>query len=90
VDLAGVASFHGALATENPAQPGAVKAKVMVFNGADESVLPSDGRSAPITRRARNCSCGAERSHEGTVRHESVFQWTRLFHLTRLLAKTGM
>jgi len=40
VDLAGVASFHGALATENPAQPGTVKAKVIVFNGADDPMSP--------------------------------------------------
>jgi len=33
VDLKGVASFHGSLATGEPAKPGAVKARIMVFNG---------------------------------------------------------
>jgi len=34
VDLKGVASFHGTLAAVNPAQPGSVKAKILVFHGA--------------------------------------------------------
>lgn len=34
--LAGVVSFHGSLATQTPAKPGAVKAKVLVLNGADD------------------------------------------------------
>jgi dienelactone hydrolase len=33
LDLKGVASFHGSLATSHPASPGAVKARIMVFNG---------------------------------------------------------
>ena len=33
-DLDGVASFHGSLATENPAQPGGVSARILVLNGA--------------------------------------------------------
>lgn len=36
VDLAGVASFHGSLSTNNPARKGTVKAKVLVMNGADD------------------------------------------------------
>jgi dienelactone hydrolase len=36
VDLKGVASFHGSLETANPATPGAVKAKVLVLNGAED------------------------------------------------------
>ena len=36
VDLGGVVSFHGALATDTPAQPGKVKAQVLAFNGADD------------------------------------------------------
>lgn len=38
-DLDLVASFHGMLGTENPAQPGAVKARVLVFNGADDPMV---------------------------------------------------
>lgn len=41
VDLEGVVSFHGSLATENPARPGVVKAHVLVCHGAaDELVTP--------------------------------------------------
>jgi len=41
-DLAGVASFHGTLSTSSPAQPGAVTAKVLVLNGADDPLVPRD------------------------------------------------
>ena len=33
-DLRGVASFHGGLATEHPAQPDRTQARVLVMNGA--------------------------------------------------------
>jgi dienelactone hydrolase len=33
VDLKGVASFHGSLATAKPAEPGVIKAKILVLNG---------------------------------------------------------
>ncbi len=36
VELDLVGSFHGSLPTEHPAQPGQVKAEIMVFNGADD------------------------------------------------------
>ncbi len=36
VDLDGVVSFHGSLATKNPASKGQVKAAVLVLNGADD------------------------------------------------------
>ncbi len=39
LDLKGVASFHGGLATSEPAKPGAVKAKILVLNGADDSFV---------------------------------------------------
>ncbi|MDD2582294.1 MAG: dienelactone hydrolase family protein [Desulfuromonadaceae bacterium] len=40
-DLRGVVSFHGSLATDSPAKAGAVKAKVLVFNGeADKMTTP--------------------------------------------------
>ena len=35
-DLKGVASFHGSLAPVKPAQPGVVKAKVLVLHGGDD------------------------------------------------------
>jgi dienelactone hydrolase len=37
VPLAGVVSFHGGLHTEAPAAPGAVKAPLLVLNGADDA-----------------------------------------------------
>ena len=45
-DLKGVASFHGSLATETPAQPGQVKAKILVQNGADDPFVPVEQREA--------------------------------------------
>jgi len=41
-NLALVASFHGALATEHPAQPDAVKAEILVFNGAADPMVPPE------------------------------------------------
>ncbi|HUW26003.1 MAG TPA: dienelactone hydrolase family protein [Gallionella sp.] len=40
-DLKGVASFHGGLGTDTPAQPGKVKAQVRVFTGADDKMIPA-------------------------------------------------
>jgi dienelactone hydrolase len=42
VDLKAVASFHGGLAAVKPAQPGSVKAKIIVFNGADDTFVPAE------------------------------------------------
>lgn len=39
-DLRAVASFHGGLATDAPAQPGAVKAQIRVYTGADDKMIP--------------------------------------------------
>ena len=41
-DLAGVVSFHGSLSTTSPAKPGAVKAKVLVLNGADDPFVKKE------------------------------------------------
>lgn len=38
--LKGVVSFHGALETESPAEPGKVQAKVLVCHGADDPFVP--------------------------------------------------
>lgn len=40
-DLKGVAAFHGGLATDTPAQAGKVKARVRVFTGADDKMIPA-------------------------------------------------
>ncbi|MDH5471977.1 MAG: dienelactone hydrolase family protein [Gammaproteobacteria bacterium] len=42
VDLKGVASFHGSVGTKSPVQKGQVKAKVRVFNGADDPFVPAE------------------------------------------------
>jgi dienelactone hydrolase len=42
VDLKGVASFHGGLTAVKPSQPGSVKAKILVLNGADDKFTPSE------------------------------------------------
>ena len=42
IDLKGVVSFHGSLAPIQPAQPGIVKAKVLVLNGADDKFIPPE------------------------------------------------
>ena len=40
-DLKGVASYHGSLATDAPAKKGAVKARVLVFNGEADKMIPA-------------------------------------------------
>lgn len=41
-DLRGVVSFHGTLATDAPARPGEVKAKILVFNGEADKMVPPE------------------------------------------------
>src|SRR6476659_7498678 len=41
-DSAGVVTFHGGLNTSLPAQPGAVKASLLVLNGADDKGTAGD------------------------------------------------
>jgi len=36
LDIDAVASFHGSLGTQSPAQPGSIKTRIAVFNGADD------------------------------------------------------
>ncbi len=45
-DLKAVATFHGAIATETPAQPGKVKAKIIVLNGAADPMVTPEQREA--------------------------------------------
>jgi dienelactone hydrolase len=37
-----VVSFHGSLGTPDPAQPGKVKARVLVLNGADDPLVTAE------------------------------------------------
>ena len=39
VDLDAVVSFHGSIATQQPAAPGAVKARLLVLNGEDDGMV---------------------------------------------------
>ena len=39
MDLDAVASFHGSIATEQPAAKGAVKARLLVLNGEDDGMV---------------------------------------------------
>lgn len=41
-DLAGVASFHGALGTPNPAKPGMIKARLLVATGGADAMVPPE------------------------------------------------
>lgn len=41
-DIAGVVTFHGGLATPMPAKPAAIKASVLVLNGADDKGTAGD------------------------------------------------
>lgn len=41
-DLKGVVSFHGSLATDSPAQAGSVKARILVFNGEADKMIPPE------------------------------------------------
>jgi dienelactone hydrolase len=41
-DIAGVVSFHGALATPNPDDAKNIKAKVLVFHGSEDTFVPQE------------------------------------------------
>ncbi len=41
-DLRGVVSFHGGLKTPSPAQPGAVRPRVLVLHGANDPFVPQE------------------------------------------------
>ncbi len=53
LDLKGVASFHGSLATAKPAEPGAVKAKVLVLNGGADTFITPEQVGAFAAEMAR-------------------------------------
>ena len=42
LDLDGVVSFHGSLSTDNPAQAGKVKARILVLNGQDDPFVKKE------------------------------------------------
>ncbi len=51
--LAGVVSFHGALATETRATPGSVKARVLVEHGSADSMVSADDVAALNTEMVK-------------------------------------
>jgi len=42
VELKGVSSFHGSIATKNPAKKGDIKTRIRVFNGADDPFVKAE------------------------------------------------
>jgi dienelactone hydrolase len=46
LDLKGVVSFHGSYGTQTPAQPGKVKAAVLVCHGADDQFITAEQAAA--------------------------------------------
>jgi dienelactone hydrolase len=42
IGLNGVASFHGALATQTKVEPGSIKAKILVLHGDDDVLIPQE------------------------------------------------
>lgn len=49
MDLDAVVSFHGSLMTQNPARPGAVKAKIMVAHGRADPLVTDDQIAAFVS-----------------------------------------
>jgi dienelactone hydrolase len=41
-DLGGVASFHGSLGAQTKAEPGTIKAKILVMTGGDDTYIPAE------------------------------------------------
>lgn len=42
LDLKGVVTFHGALSTDSPAQPGKIRARILSFAGEDDAMVTPD------------------------------------------------
>jgi dienelactone hydrolase len=45
-DLKAVVGFHAGLATQRPAQPGAVRGKILALIGTEDPLIPAEQRSA--------------------------------------------
>jgi dienelactone hydrolase len=67
-DLAGVVSFHGSLTTKTPAQPGQVKAKILVLNGADDSFVTAE-QIAALKQEMKNAGADLEFVNYPGVKH---------------------
>jgi dienelactone hydrolase len=67
-DLAGVVSFHGALQTEHPAQPGNVKAKVLVCAGDADPLVPPE-QVAALEKEMKDAKADAKVIHYPNAKH---------------------
>jgi dienelactone hydrolase len=70
-DVAAVASFHGLLTILRPAEPGAVRARIAVFTGARDPLVPPDdvaafGREMTAARADWRLHCYGEALHSFT------------------------
>lgn len=59
IPLKGVASFHGSIGTQEPAKKGAVKAKLLVLNGADDPFVTKEQISA-LKKEMRDAGANLE------------------------------
>jgi dienelactone hydrolase len=73
-DIAGVVSFHGSLATLLPAQPGGVRAKVLVLHGGDDPFV-NDEAVATFIAEMRAAKADWQFMHYGGAVH-SFTDWT--------------
>jgi dienelactone hydrolase len=73
-DIAGVVSFHGALATQIPATVDSLRAKVLVLHGGDDPFVNDEAVSAFIAEM-RTAQADWQLMHYGGVKH-SFTDWT--------------
>lgn len=59
VDLKGVTSFHGSIATKNPAKKGDIKASIRVFNGAVDPFVKAE-QIAALKKEMKNAGVDFE------------------------------
>ena len=73
IDLAGVVSFHGSLATATPAQTGKVKAKMLVLNGAEDPFVTTEQITA-LKQEMQNAGADLEFVNYPGVKHSFTNQ----------------
>src|SRR5436190_5934240 len=67
-ELVGVVSFHGNLETEHPAQPGAVKAKVLVCTGDADPLVPAE-QVQKLEKEMKDAGADAKIIHYPDAKH---------------------
>ncbi|MDH3342596.1 MAG: dienelactone hydrolase family protein [Gammaproteobacteria bacterium] len=68
VDLKGVSSFHGSIATKNPAKKGDIKTRVRVFNGAADTFVKAE-HIAALKKEMKNAGVDFEFVNYPGVKH---------------------